>query len=63
MKNLVAYDYENQRWIEGSEAILLRRNQLLDELNLLESPRGDEYARFVGVDKATAIARIMKELT
>jgi hypothetical protein len=50
----VAYDYDNQRWIEGDNATALRRTQLLDELDLLNSPRGAEYVTFIGAPSISA---------
>ena len=44
----IAYNYTTQQWVEGEEARLERRNQLLEEIELLKSPRGAEYLRFLG---------------
>lgn len=44
--SLTAYDYCNQTWVTGTSAKILRRQQLYDELRLLESPRGGDYFNF-----------------
>ena len=48
---MVAYDYDNQKWVTGAAAIDLRRKQLLEELDLLTSACGFEYAEFLGQDR------------
>ena len=54
-----AYDYKNQRWLEGQEGTDLLREQLNQELDILESSRGQEYAGFINlINKETTIANI-----
>jgi hypothetical protein len=47
--NQCAYDYDAQQWVTGSEARLVLLRQRCDELTALSGPRGEEYAKFVGV--------------
>ena len=54
----VAYDYDKQRWITGDAATAELRRQWEDTLELLRSARGEEYARFLGRDKAELVAEI-----
>lgn len=49
---MTEYDYKNQRWVEGPEAIELRNRQVLDELEILRSPQGLVYLRLVGAQKS-----------
>lgn len=63
MKTPVAYDYDAQRWITGESAEKLRQEQLRDELDLLMSMRGEEFARFIGVKRQVAIDAIKSLLT
>ena len=53
-----AYDYAKQQWITGQQAVELRRTQLAEELELLESAQGEAYAKFINVDRMAAIAKI-----
>lgn len=63
MSNECAYDYERQKWVGGSEAMLVLLGQRSDELTALSGPRGAEYARFVGVtDRAGQIAWLRGEI-
>lgn len=43
----MTYDYDSQQWVDDP-ALFLR--QLQDEVALLQSPQGRDYAAFVGVD-------------
>jgi hypothetical protein len=43
-----AYDYTAQKWVTGAEAKTLRRGQLVDELDLLKSSKGEAYLLFTG---------------
>ena len=56
---IATYDYENQRWITGPEADRLCKRQLRDELELLRSDEGENYADFIAIDRTEAIRRIM----
>jgi len=44
-----AYDYVAQKWITGPEARALRAKQIAETIALLESPKGREYADFIGI--------------
>lgn len=52
-----AYNYDEQRWITGEEAVALRRAQITKELELLTGPRGAAYATFLQSKRAELIAR------
>lgn len=52
---IVAYDYDQQRWIDGEPARILRAAQLREEIALFQGPTGEEYADFLGVNRFTAI--------
>ena len=41
------YDYDKQQWVDDDD---LRLTQLRDEVALLKSPKGLEFAAFVGAD-------------
>jgi hypothetical protein len=43
---MTAYDYENQKWVEGRAGTQIRLKQLTEEMELLSGPRGEEYFRF-----------------
>lgn len=47
-----AYDYEKQVWITGEAGRLLRIEQLREEIELIESEQGAEYAKFMRVDQS-----------
>jgi len=40
-----AYDYETQEWVTGAAAAVVRRKQIREELQLIESVSGAEYLR------------------
>ena len=64
MNNQFAYDYDAQKWVSGSEARLVLIGQRCDELTALSGPRGEEYARFVGVNnRAGQIEWLRGEIT
>lgn len=52
---IVAYNYDEQRWIDGEPARVLRAAQLREEIALFQGPTGEEYADFLGVNRFTAI--------
>lgn len=51
----VAFDYERQVWVHGTEALNLLRGQAEDRLTVLRSADGEEYARFIGMPHADAV--------
>lgn len=53
---MTAYDYANQRWVEGEEAKALRIGQLKQDLELLESPKGQDFLNFTGSKTSLAEA-------
>ncbi len=53
-----AYDYDHQAWVDDPELYL---RQLNDELDLLESDKGADYAAFINADRADAV-RATREL-
>jgi hypothetical protein len=57
-----AYDYTNQRWIEGEPARQLLLSQLRDEIALLHSPDGDNYARMINADRNELLRRSEADL-
>jgi hypothetical protein len=61
---VVAYDYTDQRWVEGDEARQLLQKQLNQTLDLIESDRGADYLAFIGsaMTQAQAAARIRDKL-
>lgn len=57
------YDYENQRWETGKRGSLLHQEQIKEMLDTLKGPKGDEFARFMGIaDKVGMIARLEADL-
>ena len=54
-QDLVAYDYESQVWVTGSDAIPLLISQVRETLDLLESTRGEDFAAAAGQDRDEAI--------
>jgi uncharacterized membrane protein len=62
MADYVAYDYDTQRWTEGAAAQLLLIDQLQQEKALLESRRGDLYARSLGQSKQEALQAVIDRL-
>jgi hypothetical protein len=50
-----AYDYDEQRWLQGESARQLRLRQLREELELLSGPRGADYAAFLNVHRLGAV--------
>jgi hypothetical protein len=57
-----AYDYQRQEWIEGEGARDLLISQLRDEVELLESSDGEQYARMINGDRADLLHRRRAEL-
>ncbi len=57
-----AYDYDKQTWITGADAVTMRIKQLNDDLDLFESDKGEDYARFLKVNQVEAIKGICAEL-
>lgn len=54
--DMTAYDYENQRWVEGREALLIRQRQLNEEIALLSSgERWDTYALWCNSDAGRTV--------
>ncbi len=51
----VAYDYDRQHWLKGTAAEELRDKQILEELEVLRGPRGEEFARFIGCNRTSSI--------
>ena len=49
-----AFDYESQEWLAGNDAIDLEIKQIKEELEILQGPKGAEYAQFTGSDLDTA---------
>ena len=47
------YDYDLQKWVDDPT---LRLSQLTDEVELLKSPQGPEFAAFINVDYSTHLA-------
>ena len=45
---MVTYNYDTQGWETGQRAERLRAEQLREELELIEGPRGREYLAFTG---------------
>ncbi len=60
---MVAYNYEKQIWVEGPEAKTLLISQAKQQLELLQSAKGDEYAKAMGKSKETMISTIRQSLT
>ncbi len=59
----VAFDYMNQKWVYEGDAQRVRIAQIEEELSLLEGPRGNEYAKFIGLaGPVIAIAQLKVEL-
>ena len=58
MKTYFTYDYDAQQWVDDPKAYV---RQLTDELALLESPDGEDYAAMINAPRAPAITAI-KEL-
>lgn len=44
---MTAYDYKEQRWVEGSAAHLLAVQQLREHVEILEGPRGQDYFEMI----------------
>ena len=60
---MLAYNYDTQEWLDGDEGRDALEAQLAEELTLLQGPRGNEYARFLGyVNNTPAIARVLARL-
>ncbi len=58
-----AFNYHTQEWNSGEEARCLRIQQLRETYTLLSGPRGEEFARFLGIkDKADDMRKILAEL-
>ena len=61
-----AYDYEQQKWVEGPNAAHIRRKQIEQELVILNGPRGSQYMIFLGRkagELPTVIDALTKELS
>ena len=50
-----AYDYTSQSWVTGAQAVRIRREQILQDIALLESDKGEEYVRFINGDSKSAM--------
>ena len=57
-----AYDYDKQIWLSGEEARELLKRQLTEELDLLESPEGHNYANLMGVERSIYTTTLELEL-
>jgi len=57
-----AFDYQSQKWLEGNAAIDLEIKQLKEELEILQGPKGAEYAQFTGSNLDTAKKMAQKKL-
>lgn len=54
-----AYDYDCQTWVHGAAAVKIHLRAIREQLACLTSPRGTEYARFIGIaDVAAAVAEL-----
>ena len=61
--NNAAYDYDKQEWIEDkAQAQALAIVQTQEHLGLLEGPRGPDYAKLIGADRAQAIREAREAL-
>ncbi len=58
-----AFDYVTQTWVSGDEARKLRIHQVTDTIELLNGPRGIEYAKFIRVEHASHLRALETELT
>ncbi len=56
-----AYNYNSQQWTSGQDAARLRLKQINNELSLLQSERGGQYAAMIGVTKAERIKTLEAE--
>jgi hypothetical protein len=62
-KQLVAYDYDNQIWIEdAAQARKLLIKQAHETWQLLMSSKGDEYCRATGQNKNLALFSCEQQL-
>jgi len=61
---MATYNYDTQGWETGQRAERLRAEQLREELELIEGPRGQEYLTFTGsTETADVVAsRIRAEM-
>lgn len=58
-----AYDYEAQRWVDGSEARLILLRQAKQDLEILRGPRAAQFAAFSGIrDVAEAVRHCESEI-
>ena len=59
---MTAFDYKNQKWVAGNEAVRVRIAQIQEQLSLADSPLGERYAKFVGVPLSDLRASLNSEL-
>ncbi len=59
---MIAFDYEAQKWVEGAEGRGERCRQIHEELALLNSPKGQKYAAFLGCSIAQQQSVLLQEL-
>lgn len=60
---MTAYDYDNQKWITNElDARVMRATQLLKDKEILESARGEAFARFVNGNRIEMLAVCNREL-
>lgn len=57
---MYAYDYNQQKWVEGEAARKLLIEQAGEEISLLEGPRGHDYARRIPDDRLARIDRMKR---
>jgi len=57
-----AFDYDRQCWVNGAEAVELRRRQIRETLELLEGPQGEDFARFERGNREQMIEGLRREL-
>lgn len=56
VNDMCAYDYETQRWVTGKAAADMILAQTEEQLNMLTSDRGEDFARLIGgVNRQDAI--------
>jgi hypothetical protein len=53
------FDYEKQQWVSDDKLHLKR---MKEQLELLQSERGVEYADFIGINRKKAIIDLKKAL-
>jgi hypothetical protein len=57
-----AYDYTRQQWVEGEEARQLLLSQAREDIELLTSDDGDEYAKLLNADRTELLNRRLADL-